>query len=69
MKTVKVKLYDYSELSETAKDKVLTKLSDIYEALKEAIKELKIHTTKHDLGMKKLIDQCEQAIAKAEGKE
>ena len=41
---------------------------DMYEACKALVKELELHTTQWDLGMKKLSAQGIQAITKAEGK-
>jgi len=41
---------------------------DMYEVCKALVKELELHTTQWDLGMKKLSAQGIQAITKAEGK-
>ena len=64
------KYYGIKQLPEEtqANAHLIAAAPDMYEALKEAIKELIIHTTKHDLGMIALVEKAQEALSKAEGK-
>lgn len=49
-----------------ANAQLISSAPDLYEACKGMVKELRLHTTKWDLGMLEMIDRGDKAIAKVE---